>query len=214
MLSWRGLGCFCRTAGGHGCVSGGHLQQRKASLTSFWHLYHLWSYPCHVHKSLTFQTFPLPKPRQPQGILGSFHIWNCGLYPWGNRESVTGPLNFKGQSLGFMSCLTASFLKFQTADPRMHLWQDSFYVFFFSTTCDQGFVHSQTLLVYFLLQHELHTFVFQIRVNTINPTVTMTPMGRKAWSDPVKSQEMIKKIPMGRFVGEAVSLFISVGLVT
>jgi len=39
-----------------------------------------------------------------------------------------------------------------------------------------------------------------IRVNTVNPTVVLTPMGRKYWlSDPEKSSKMIAKIPLGRF---------------
>jgi len=39
-----------------------------------------------------------------------------------------------------------------------------------------------------------------IRVNCINPTVTMTPMAVKAWSDPDKSGGMLSRIPLGRFV--------------
>jgi L-xylulose reductase len=38
-----------------------------------------------------------------------------------------------------------------------------------------------------------------IRVNAINPTVTMTPMARKVWSDPAKSQPLLDRIPLGRF---------------
>lgn len=40
---------------------------------------------------------------------------------------------------------------------------------------------------------------YQIRVNSINPTVTMTPMGKMAWSDPAKSGPMLSSIPLGRF---------------
>ncbi|XP_018617443.1 L-xylulose reductase [Scleropages formosus] len=40
---------------------------------------------------------------------------------------------------------------------------------------------------------------YQIRVNSINPTVVMTKMGRMGWSDPVKSKEMISHIPLGKF---------------
>jgi NAD(P)-dependent dehydrogenase (short-subunit alcohol dehydrogenase family) len=40
---------------------------------------------------------------------------------------------------------------------------------------------------------------YGIRVNAVNPTVTMTPLGRKAWSDPAKSEAMLGKIPLGRF---------------
>lgn len=38
-----------------------------------------------------------------------------------------------------------------------------------------------------------------IRVNAVNPTVTLTPMAVKAWSDPAKSAAMMSRIPMGRF---------------
>jgi L-xylulose reductase len=39
-----------------------------------------------------------------------------------------------------------------------------------------------------------------IRVNCVNPVVTLTPMAVKAWSDPAKSGAMLSRIPMGRFV--------------
>ena len=38
-----------------------------------------------------------------------------------------------------------------------------------------------------------------IRVSCVNPTVVMTEMGRKAWSDPAKAETMLKAIPLGRF---------------
>jgi L-xylulose reductase len=38
-----------------------------------------------------------------------------------------------------------------------------------------------------------------IRVNTINPVVTLTPMAVKAWSDPVKAEGMLNRIPLHRF---------------
>lgn len=38
-----------------------------------------------------------------------------------------------------------------------------------------------------------------IRVNSLNPTVTLTPMGEMAWGDPAKSGPMLAKIPLGRF---------------
>lgn len=38
-----------------------------------------------------------------------------------------------------------------------------------------------------------------IRVNAINPTVTLTPMAVKAWSDPEKAGGMLNRIPLGRF---------------
>ena len=45
-------------------------------------------------------------------------------------------------------------------------------------------------------------FLIQIRVNTVNPTVVMTDIGRVGWSDPVKAKEMLDKIPLGRFSGK------------
>ncbi|KAM3964546.1 D-erythrulose reductase-like [Aphomia sociella] len=38
-----------------------------------------------------------------------------------------------------------------------------------------------------------------IRTNTVNPTVVMTDLGRRVWSDPNKSQGILSKIPLGRF---------------
>ena len=38
-----------------------------------------------------------------------------------------------------------------------------------------------------------------IRTNAVAPVMTMTPMGRKAWSDPAKSGPMLAGIPLGRF---------------
>ncbi|MGB8818802.1 MAG: SDR family oxidoreductase [Rhizobiaceae bacterium] len=38
-----------------------------------------------------------------------------------------------------------------------------------------------------------------IRVNAVNPTVTLTPMAVKAWSDPAKAAGMLSRIPLGKF---------------
>ncbi|KAF5277230.1 hypothetical protein FQR65_LT03936 [Abscondita terminalis] len=38
-----------------------------------------------------------------------------------------------------------------------------------------------------------------IRVNTVNPTVVMTDLGRMAWSDPTKADPLKNKIPLRRF---------------
>lgn len=38
-----------------------------------------------------------------------------------------------------------------------------------------------------------------IRVNSVNPTVTLTPMAEQAWADPAKSAAAIAGIPLGRF---------------
>ena len=39
----------------------------------------------------------------------------------------------------------------------------------------------------------------RIRVNSVNPTVVLTEMGKRAWSDPVKGGPMLARIPLGRF---------------
>lgn len=38
-----------------------------------------------------------------------------------------------------------------------------------------------------------------IRVNSVNPVVTLTPMGAKAWSDPARARPMLDRIPLQRF---------------
>jgi len=54
----------------------------------------------------------------------------------------------------------------------------------------------------------------KIRTNAVAPVMTMTPMGRKAWSDPAKSGPMLASIPLGRFnepidVANAVAMLLS-----
>ena len=39
-----------------------------------------------------------------------------------------------------------------------------------------------------------------IRVNAVNPVVTLTPMAEKVWSAPEKSGPMLARVPLGRFV--------------
>jgi L-xylulose reductase len=39
----------------------------------------------------------------------------------------------------------------------------------------------------------------KIRVNSINPTVILTRMGRENWSDPKKAEPLLNKIPLRRF---------------
>jgi L-xylulose reductase len=39
-----------------------------------------------------------------------------------------------------------------------------------------------------------------IRVNCVNPAITLTPMAVKAWSDPAKADPMLARMPLGRFV--------------
>ena len=38
-------------------------------------------------------------------------------------------------------------------------------------------------------------------MNAVNPTVVLTNMGKKAWSDPTKAAGMLSRIPLGQFVG-------------
>lgn len=38
-----------------------------------------------------------------------------------------------------------------------------------------------------------------IRVNSVNPTITLTPMAEKVWSAPAKCEPMLAAIPLGRF---------------
>ncbi|WMY08880.1 SDR family oxidoreductase [Paraburkholderia phenoliruptrix] len=44
---------------------------------------------------------------------------------------------------------------------------------------------------------------FGIRANSVNPTVTLTPMAVQAWSDPAKREPALKAIPLGRFAEPA-----------
>jgi len=39
-----------------------------------------------------------------------------------------------------------------------------------------------------------------IRVNGVHPVITLTPMAAKVWSDPAKSEPMLARIPLSRFV--------------
>jgi NAD(P)-dependent dehydrogenase (short-subunit alcohol dehydrogenase family) len=53
-----------------------------------------------------------------------------------------------------------------------------------------------------------------IRVNSVNPNITLTDMARKAWSDPAKSAPRLARIPRGRFlepeeIAEAVAFLLS-----
>jgi len=41
---------------------------------------------------------------------------------------------------------------------------------------------------------------FNVRVNSVNPTVVWTEMGKRHWGDPEKKKLILSKIPMARFV--------------
>ncbi|XP_053389509.1 L-xylulose reductase-like [Mercenaria mercenaria] len=47
------------------------------------------------------------------------------------------------------------------------------------------------------LTHELGPK--KIRVNSVNPTVVMTEMGKRGWNDPERKAAALAKIPVGRF---------------
>ena len=54
----------------------------------------------------------------------------------------------------------------------------------------------------------------QIRVNAVNPTVVLTPMGKRAWEDPAKGEPMKARIPLNRFaephhVSQAIAYLLS-----
>ncbi|CAD7948417.1 unnamed protein product [Amoebophrya sp. A25] len=42
----------------------------------------------------------------------------------------------------------------------------------------------------------------KIRCNAVNPTVIMTPMGKKVWGNPEKGGPMLTRIPLGQFAEE------------
>ncbi len=53
-----------------------------------------------------------------------------------------------------------------------------------------------------------------IRVNCVNPTITLTEMARVAWSDPARSAPRLARMPIGRFleppeVAEAIAFLLS-----
>ncbi|CAD7950662.1 unnamed protein product [Amoebophrya sp. A120] len=43
----------------------------------------------------------------------------------------------------------------------------------------------------------------KIRCNAVNPTVIMTPMGRRVWGDPAKGGPMLTRIPLEQFAEES-----------
>ena len=50
-------------------------------------------------------------------------------------------------------------------------------------------------------------FRFQIRVNSVNPTVVMTALAKRSgWDKPEVGGKMLKRIPLGRFAGNHMRL--------
>jgi NAD(P)-dependent dehydrogenase (short-subunit alcohol dehydrogenase family) len=49
-----------------------------------------------------------------------------------------------------------------------------------------------------------------IRVNSVNPTVTLTAMGRQAWGDTARARPMLERLPLGRFAepGEVAAVIV------
>lgn len=52
-----------------------------------------------------------------------------------------------------------------------------------------------------------------IRVNTVNPTVVMTAMGKLGWEEPEKARSMTSKIPLGRFAGNNSKLIAQIKII-
>jgi hypothetical protein len=51
------------------------------------------------------------------------------------------------------------------------------------------------------VSHFFSCYLSQIRVNSVNPTVVMTELGKMAWSDPSRGDPMKARIPLGKFAG-------------
>ena len=55
-------------------------------------------------------------------------------------------------------------------------------------------------------------FCFQIRVNSVNPTVVMTALAKRSgWDKPEVGGKMLKRIPLGRFAGNQLEIDIHYG---
>ena len=39
----------------------------------------------------------------------------------------------------------------------------------------------------------------KIRVNSVNPTIVWTDMGKDLWTDPSQTEKILERIPLGRF---------------
>lgn len=48
---------------------------------------------------------------------------------------------------------------------------------------------------------------YNIRVNSVNPTVVMTEMGKLYWADPKKAEPLLNRIPLHRFAGNNLKIF-------
>ena len=74
--------------------------------------------------------------------------------------------------------------------------------------------HVSVTHTYLYISHTLSLtlppHLLQIRVNSVNPTVVMTDMGKMAWSQPSKAGPVLNRIPAGRFVGVYICVCVSV----
>ena len=49
---------------------------------------------------------------------------------------------------------------------------------------------------------KVHSIVSsKITVNSVNPTIVLTELGKRGWSDPVKKGKALERIPVGRLAG-------------
>ncbi|KAK3592148.1 hypothetical protein CHS0354_019439 [Potamilus streckersoni] len=62
-----------------------------------------------------------------------------------------------------------------------------------------GYNLSKAALDMLTKQMALELGPYNIRTNSVNPTVVMTDMGREHWGKPEKSEGLLIQIPMGRF---------------
>ena len=52
----------------------------------------------------------------------------------------------------------------------------------------------------------LDSLLLQIRVNSVNPTVTLTPLAKRyGWENPAKASRITDNTPLGQLAGNAMS---------
>lgn len=114
----------------------------------------------------------------------------------------------------FFSLLRFHFF-FQARILSQNDWSLIYYYFFNLFTllwshheCSTGeeYTYPRACHCYFFRSLALELGPHNIRVNSVNPTVVLTEMGKLGWSDSAKAQTMLDKIPLGRFAGKMLSL--------
>ena len=54
-----------------------------------------------------------------------------------------------------------------------------------------------------------YSFAYQIRVNSVQPTIVMTEMGRAYWNTPEKSDPYMRRTPVGHFAGTLIMVYLT-----